>query len=46
MKDFFEALAGTLLIAGLVALYCWATPDQMSAEYDAAAEESEVAHEL
>lgn len=34
MKDFFEALAGALLISGLVALYCWATPDQMSAECD------------
>lgn len=43
MKDFFEALAGALLISGLVALYCWATPDQMSAEYDAAAQESEEA---
>lgn len=34
MNDFFKALAGALVIVGLVALYCCATPDQMSAEYD------------
>lgn len=38
MKDFFEALAGCLIIAGAVALFCAATPDQLSGEADANAE--------
>lgn len=43
MKDFFEALTGALLIAGLVAVYCWATPNQYSGEADWTAQaESEV----
>lgn len=33
-KEFAEALVGTLLIAGLVAVYCWVTPDQYSGEAD------------
>ena len=41
MKDFFEAVAGAAMIAGLVALYCWATPDQLSAEADLTAEVAE-----
>lgn len=34
MKDFFEALAGMVLIVGLAVAYCWATPDQYSGEAD------------
>lgn len=43
MKDFFEVLAATLLIAGMAALYCLATPSQYSGEADWTAQaESEV----
>lgn len=34
VMEFFEAAAGAAMIAGLVALYCWATPAQSSAEAD------------
>lgn len=30
--EFLEAAAGAALIAGVVALYCWVTPAQSSAE--------------
>ena len=32
--EFFEAAAGAALIAGMVAIYCWATPAQSSAIND------------
>lgn len=32
--EFLEAAAGASMIAGMVALYCWATPAQSSAESD------------
>ena len=41
--EFFEAAAGALMIAGVVALYCWATPAQSSAINDLDAEAEEVA---
>lgn len=42
-KELAEALAGALLIAGMVAAYCWATPAQYSGEADWTAQaESEV----
>ena len=41
--EFLEAAAGALMIAGMVALYCWATPAQSSAVNDLYAEAEEVA---
>ena len=38
MAKFLDALAGALMIAGMVALYCWATPAQSSAVNDLDAE--------
>ena len=43
MAKFLDALAGALMIAGMVALYCWATPAQSSAVNDLDAEAEEVA---
>lgn len=40
-KEFVESLIFCALMALLAWLYCWATPDQMSGEYDwAVAEEA------
>ena len=41
--EFLEAAAGAALIAGMVAIYCWATPAQSSAVNDLDAEAEEVA---
>lgn len=41
VKEFLEALAGCIIIVGLVAAYCAATPPQLSAEADIAAEQLE-----
>ena len=41
--EFLEAAAGAALIAGMVALYCCATPAQSSAVNDLDAEAEEVA---
>lgn len=41
MKEFLEAVAGAAMITGLIAFYCWATPDQLSAEADLTAEVAE-----
>ena len=41
--EFLEAAAGALMIAVMVALYCWATPAQSSAVNDLDAEAEEVA---
>ena len=30
--EFLEAAAGAVMIAGMIALFCWATPEQSSAE--------------
>lgn len=43
MVKFLDALAGAALIAGMVALFCWATPAQSSAINDLDAEAEEVA---
>lgn len=43
MAKFLDALAGAVMIAGMVALFCWATPAQSSAENDLDAEAEEVA---
>ena len=43
MVKFLDALAGAVMIAGMVALYCWATPAQSSAVNDLDAEAEEVA---
>ena len=43
MAKFLDALAGAVMIAGMVALYCWATPAQSSAVNDLDAEAEEVA---
>ena len=43
MMEFFEAAAGAAMIAGMIALYCWATPAQSSATNDFDAEAEEVA---
>ena len=40
---FLDALAGAVMIAGVVALYCWVTPAQSSAINDLDAEAEEVA---
>lgn len=40
---FLDALAGAVMIAGMIALYCWATPAQSSAVNDLDAEAEEVA---
>ena len=37
--EFLEAAAGAVMIAGMVALYCWVTPSQSSAINDLDAEE-------
>ena len=41
--EFLEAAAGAVMIAGMVALYCWATPAQSSSVNDLDAEAEEVA---
>ena len=41
--EFLEAAAGAALIAGMVAIYCWAAPAQSSAVNDFDAEAEEVA---
>ena len=41
--EFLEAAAGAVMIAGMVALYCLATPAQSSAVNDLDAEAEEVA---
>lgn len=43
MAKFLDALAGAVMIAGMVALFCWATPAQSSAVNDLDAEAEEVA---
>ena len=43
MAKFLDALAGAVMIAGMVALFCWATPAQSSAVNDLYAEAEEVA---
>ena len=43
MVKFLDALAGAVMVAGMVALYCWATPAQSSAVNDLDAEAEEVA---
>ena len=43
MVKFLDALAGAVMIAGMVALYCWSTPAQSSAVNDLDAEAEEVA---
>lgn len=43
MAKFLDALAGAVMIAGIVALFCWATPAQSSAINDLDAEAEEVA---
>lgn len=43
VMEFLEAAAGAALIAGMVALYCWATPAQSSAVNDLEAGAAEVA---
>ena len=43
VMEFFEAAAGSAMIAGMIALYCWATPAQSSAINDFYAEAEEVA---
>ena len=37
--EFLEAAAGAAFIAGMVAIYCWATPAQSSAINDLDADE-------
>ena len=32
MVKFLDALAGAVMIAGMIAIYCWVTPAQSSAE--------------
>ena len=34
MAKFLDALAGAVMIAGMIALFCWATPAQSSAIND------------
>ena len=41
--EFFEAAAGAVMIAGMIALFCWATPAQSSAVNDLDSEAEEVA---
>ena len=41
--EFFEAAAGAVMIAGMIALFCWVTPAQSSAVNDLDAEAEEVA---
>ena len=41
--EFLEAAAGAVMIAGMIALFCWATPAQSSAVNDLDAEAEEVA---
>ena len=41
--EFLEAAAGAVMIAGMIALFCWATPAQSSAVNDREAEAEEVA---